>query len=287
MDTSNMSTDLELDAEVTCIRASGGSNRVDNINLGHEEECKKRLTQSRGRDLFTQPDESHWGECPICCLPLPIDLKKSTLSTCCSKRICDGCDVANQKSEVAAGLERRCAFCREPLANSQEEAEKRMKRIKKNDPAVMCHMGASSFHEGDYESALKYWTKAAEFGDAEAHYRLSIMYRKGLGVEEDMEKENHHLEEAAMGGHPDARYNLGCEDANNGRFEGAKNHFIIAANLGDHESLKAVEHLHADGYASKEDYANALRSYQSAVAATKSEEREVAEEVKNEGVLFF
>jgi hypothetical protein len=35
--------------------------------------------------------------------------------------------------------------------------------------------------------------------------------------------------------------------------------------------------LYADGHASKDDYADALRAYQAAVNATKSAEREVAE----------
>ncbi len=64
---------------------------------------------------------------------------------------------------------------------------------------------------------------------------------------------------------------------NNGRFERAKKHFIIAANLGLHESLRKLRTLYADGHASKEDYADALRAYQAAVEAAKSPEREEAE----------
>ena len=44
----------------------------------HEEECKTRLAELRDRDLFEQPDESHLGECPICCLPLSLDTTKSS-----------------------------------------------------------------------------------------------------------------------------------------------------------------------------------------------------------------
>src|SRR6056300_1814789 len=61
----------------------------------HKKMCKKRLAENRDRDLFTQPDESHIGECPICCLPLPIDVK-NVFMPCCSKRICNGCCYANQ-----------------------------------------------------------------------------------------------------------------------------------------------------------------------------------------------
>ena len=152
-----------------------------------------------------------------------------------------------------------------------------MKRVKKNDPVAICQIGTRRYQEGDYATALKYYTKAAELGDAEAHYFLSIMYRQGDGIEKDAKKEIHHLEEAAMKGNPWARHNLGCKEANNGRFDRARKHFIIAANLGNHGSLKRLMKLYADGHASKEDYADALRAYQAAVDATKSAERKAAE----------
>ena len=48
--------------------------------------------------------------------------------------------------------------------------------------------------------------------------------------------------------------------------------------LGLHDSLKILMKLYADGHASKEDYAGALRAYQAAVDAMKSSEREKAKE---------
>ena len=216
----------------------------------HDEECKQRAAEIRDIDLFTQPDESHLGECPICCLPLPIDASKSTFMDCCSKIICDGCNVANKKREIEAGLEERCAFCRETTPRSQQEAFKRiMKRAKKNDPAALYHMGKKCRNEGDNnETALKYLTMAAELGDASAHYSLSVMYLKGQGVEKDDKKEVYHLEKAAIGGHPEARHNLGCEEADNGRYERAEKYFIIAANLGNHDSLYNLKILYTEGH---------------------------------------
>jgi tetratricopeptide (TPR) repeat protein len=248
----------------------------------HDEECRKRLVEIRDRDLFTMPEGSHWGECPICCLPLPIQRKsgpRNKFMPCCSKRICGGCHYTNGKREYEAGLQQRCAFCREPIVLTEEDALKNcMKRIKENnDPAAMCHMGKSHHDEGDYETALKYSTKAAELGDAEAHYSLSIMYDKGRGVGKDMKKAIYHTEEAAIAGHPGARQNLGIHEAENGRFERAKKHFIIAANLGYHDSLSNLMTLYKNGHASKEDYADSLRAYQVALEATKSVERKKAE----------
>ena len=119
--------------------------------------------------------------------------------------------------------------------------------------------------------------KGTGLGDVEAHYNLSIMYREGEGVEKDMKKYTYYMEEAAIAGHPTARHNLGVQERNNGRFERAVKHFVIAANLGSHDSLKLMKKLFEDGYARKEDYATALRAYQDAVEATKSAERGEAE----------
>jgi hypothetical protein len=293
-----MSADGEANEKMMCC-ASCGQAEVDDIKLEtcdgcdlvkycsewclelhreqHYEECKKRKAELRDRDLFTMPEASCYGECPICCLPLPIDTNKSTMAACCSKRICLGCNFANQMREHDQGLEHKCAFCREPMAETEEECDKNiMKRIKKNCPAAMRKMAYKCYEKGDYETAVEYWTKAAELGDTEAHYNLSVMYRKAQGVEKDMEKQVYHLEQAAIAGHPTARHNLGIEEWNH-NFERAKKHFTIAANLGYNDSLKLLRKLYADGHASKEDYAAALRAYQAAVDATKSAERKVAE----------
>src|SRR6056300_110106 len=109
--------------------------------------------------LFTLTDSSHMVDCPICFLPLPIEQKKSTLMACCSKTICNGCNYSNQMREIEEGLEHRCAFCREPLPKSDEEVRKRvMKRIKKNCPVAMRHMGKTRYDEGDYDGAIQYFT---------------------------------------------------------------------------------------------------------------------------------
>jgi len=45
-------------------------------------------------------------------------------------------------------------------------------------------------------------------GDVNAHYQISCVCHDGYGVEKDEKKELHHLEEAAIRGHPEARHNL-------------------------------------------------------------------------------
>mmetsp|Transcript_18001 Transcript_18001/g.30398 ORF Transcript_18001/g.30398 Transcript_18001/m.30398 type:complete len:147 (+) Transcript_18001:575-1015(+) len=144
-------------------------------------------------------------------------------------------------------------------------------------------MGARHYLEGDYGTAFEYLTKAAELDNAEAHYQLSRFYREGVvGVEKDERKRLYHLEEAAIGGHPFARHDLGCREAENGNYERTTRHLIIAASLGYELSMEMLKANHARGYVSKEDFATALRAHQAALDATKSPQRETAEKWEKE-----
>ena len=243
----------------------------------HKRACKKRMAELRDDKLFQQPDESDLGECPICCLPLPLDLTKSGINTSCCKRICMGCHYANQRREGEQGLRHRCAYCREPVPDTDEEMDQNfMERAKANDPVALCQVGKKREDEGDYEGAIQYYTKAAEFGEMMAHHNLSCLYHEGKVVEKDNTRKVYHLEEAAIGGHPSARYNLGVHEGVNGREDRAYRHLIIAAKLGHDEALERVKKGFTGGFVSKEDFEAALRGHQAAVDATKSEQRDAA-----------
>jgi hypothetical protein len=249
----------------------------------HEQTCKERAAEIRDEILFKQPESSYLGDCPICCLPMSLDAMldatKSSVTSCCSKTICDGCAFANQSREFEQSLDPTCPFCRHRVPKTEAEANKNtMKRVEANDPAALRRMGRQRCNDGDYDGAFESLTKAAEQGDADAHYDLSIMYHEGVGVEKDMKKVIYHLEQAAIGGHPIARYNLGCFEKNDGRIERAVKHFVIAANVGDDDSLKRLRECYVMGYVQKEDFAAALRAHQAAVDATKSPQRERAAE---------
>ena len=245
----------------------------------HEEECRKRAAELHEDILFKQPESNHFGDCPICCVPLPNDPSKSNLYACCSKQICKGCSHANKNREIEGRLEHKCLFCRIAVPDTEEQCNERwMKRIEANDPVAMRHMGCKRYHKGDFKAAFDYWTRAAALGDVEAHYQLSNLYQQGKGVEKDEKKELHHLTEAAVGGHPDARHNLGCMEWENDKMDRAAKHWIIAAKLGFDQSLRCVENRYKDGHVSKDDFAAALRGHHAAITATKSPQREEAYE---------
>ena len=255
----------------------------------HKRACKKRAAELRDEILFKQPEGSHLGDCPICFLPLSLDLQKSAVASCCSKRVCCGCILASQKQEKAARLEHKCPFCRDPMPKSEEEYKihavndkrKLAKRAEANDPVALCEMGATHHREGDYEKAFECFTKAVAFGNnVSAHSQLSQMYHFGRGVEKDEKKKFYHLEEAAIGGDAIARHNLGCTEEKRCKMDRAVKHYIIAANQGEDDSLETLKKLYQKGcrLVSKNVFTAALRAHKAAVEATKSQLREEAEQ---------
>ena len=243
----------------------------------HKRACKKRITELRDELLFKRPEISHHGDCPICCLPLPLMAREKRVFPCCCKVICSGCFHANVQREREARLEHKCPFCRHP-PQGQETERILMKRVEANDPFAMREMGVYRNKAGDHSAAVEYFSKAAELGDIASYYHLSQMYSQGHGVEKDEKKEIHHLEEAAIGGHLEARYYLGGVEEKNGRLDRAMKHWIIAANMGYDNALKSLKLMYQEGLISKEDFAAALRAHQAAVDATKSPQREEAEQ---------
>ena len=54
-------------------------------------------------------------------------------------------------------------------------------------------------------------------------------------------------------------------------------HFLISAKMGDRDSLDMIRDLFKCGYATKMQYAEALKGYQDAVEETRSQQRKDAE----------
>eukprot|EP00984_Skeletonema_dohrnii_P013065 scaffold5382_cov79-Skeletonema_dohrnii-CCMP3373.AAC.4 len=146
----------------------------------HKRACKKQAAELRDEFLFKQPESNHYGDCPICCLPLLIDEHKCLMMTCCSKRICNCCDYATQMRELDGKLQQKCPFCQRPVPKTKEQVKmNNLKRVTAIDPIAMCQMGSIRFNDGDYDTAFEYWTKATGLGDVGSHYNLSLLYKKG------------------------------------------------------------------------------------------------------------
>ena len=238
------------------------------------EECIRRnqlVLTKKGRERAEED------ECPICSLPLPLDGRQSSFQVCCMKKVCDGCILAAEKRGM-----RDCPFCRAPIPKDDSHTRAMVqKRVDAGDPKAIYFLG-NDYRFGEYglekdvTRAIELYERAAELGVKEAHHNLGYLYSKGKDVEKDTARAIRHYETAAMCGHVRARYNLGLVEGRAENHDVALQHFLIAAKMGHEKSLNCVKEMFMDGYATKADYAEALRGYQSAVEEMKSPDREEA-----------
>ena len=216
-------------------------------------------------------------ECTLCNLLLPIDLEQTAFQVCCMKKFCNGCFLA-----AAKRFRMDCPFCRAPDPEEDNQVLAMVqKRVDAGDPVAMWYLG-DSYHNGklglekDVTRAVELHERAAELGLKEAHFNLGCMYSVGTDVEKDTAKAFRHWETAALSGHAKARHNIGNGEHKAGNNDLALQHFVIAANLGHEKSLSAVKKMFMKGLATKDDYAEALRGYQSAIEEMRSPDRDQA-----------
>ena len=118
--------------------------------------------------------------------------------------------------------------------------------------------------------------KAGKLGYAKAYEHVAQLYKEGLGVERDFKKAKHYYELGAIGGSLVARHNLACLEGNFGNNTRACKHYLICAKAGYEPSLTQLQFAYEDGEVTKDEYAEALRSYQKQYEETKSAMREEA-----------
>ena len=242
------------------------------------EECvaagNQLVIMKKGRTRSEEDD------CPICQLPLPLDTKQSLFKPCCMKKVCNGCYLESMKRSMPD-----CPFCRTPTPEEDSQILAMIqKRVDAGDPVAIWDLGnkyrlGELGLEKDVTRAVELYERAAELGVTDAHFNLGIMYDLGTDVAKDMDQAINHYEAAAMFGDAHARFNLGCEENYAGNHDLALQHWMISAKLGDQKSLNKVKGFFMDGLACKDDYAGALRGYQSSIEEMSSPDRDEAIEV--------
>ena len=197
---------------------------------------------------------------------------------CCGKVICSGCIYAVARIDK----EKKCPFCRTPPPSSDEERIKRiMKRVEVGDAQAIYNLGClySYGRHGlshDYIKALELYLRAGELGSAAAYNNIGVAYDSGEGVEKDEKKALHYCELAAMLGNVYAGHNLGLYEKKAGNTDRALKHFMSAVEYGCDKSLVYIKQFFMAGNATKDDYANALRSYQAYLDEVRSDQRDAA-----------
>ena len=233
--------------------------------------------------LMTSGHELHESfTCLLCWLPIALPIRKHSLfKACCMKLVCKGCLLALHRR----GMQEKCPFCRMPEPKSDAARLALVqKRASAKDPvaiesiATAYYMGSYGLQQ-DIPWAIELWTEAARLGNLIAHCNLGCRYYYGKDVEQDVARGISHLQHAAIQGQPSSRYDLGYHEYENANHELAVRHWMISAKMGYEISLDAIKIMFTRGHATEAQYAEALRSYQNAVEATESTQREEAKAV--------
>jgi len=249
----------------------------------HKKACKKRAAELYDEKLFkdSPPPE----ECPICILPLPLNIRRRQFQACCGKVLCDGCVFAmmDAKREEGGDLV-LCPFCRTLEATSHEEEISRIRKLMDKGNAHSFCSYAGYYAEGihgipqNIEKSNELLLKAGELGCAEAYFNLGINYEGGNGLERDVKKAKHYFELAAMNGDIDARKNLAFLESQAGNECRAYKHVMIAARAGCKESMDMVkEQRFMQGLLTKDEYESTLVAHQKICDEMKSDQRDRAD----------
>ena len=182
----------------------------------------------------------------------------------------------------ASGQFIKCPFCRIPTPTSENELVKRYeKRVELGDSNAMFDMGGF-YEEGnrgftqDYTKALELWHRAGELGNAQALQSIGYCYFHGEGVERNEKIALRYWGKAAIKGDYHSRRSLGIEEMKACKMSRAKKHYMIAAKDGNEKAVMNVLRLYSQELATKEEYENALRSYEEYVKEIKTSQRDDA-----------
>jgi len=240
----------------------------------HKEECKKRSAELHEEALFKQPPPRP--DCPICFLPLPIDVTQCQYQICCSKFLCTGCIQAHWMVQD----ELDCPFCREVATPNNKSYIKRLeKRAAVNDADAIQFLGGL-YDEGkkglkrDHVKAAQLYLKAGKLGSALGYRNLAAAYHDGRGVMMSAAKEKYYHELAAIGGYMNSRHVLGEIEWNTRNFQRASKHYAIGAEAGHSGCLNDLKDCVKIGAFDRNEYARVLRAYKKSVEESRSDLRE-------------
>jgi len=175
------------------------------------------------------------------------------------------------------------------MPDSDEDIIKRYKkRVEMNDPIAIQEVGFF-YASGKYgfgpnsAKALELFHRAGDLGFTRAYHNIAYCHKDGInGLERDQKKLTLYLELAATGGHAMSRFFLGGLEFEAGNYDRAVKHLMIATKDGDSDSLEFIKKLYKRGNATKDDYNNALRSYQACLDEIKSDQRDEASAAREE-----
>jgi len=148
--------------------------------------------------------------------------------------------------------------------------------------AVMYDMGEGV--KQDYKQAVYWYTKAAEQEHSESQFNLAIMYYKGLGVKQDYSQAFYWYKKAAEQGHSYAQYNLAemyiSGEGAQMNYKEAINWLLRASKQGASRAQFKLGAAYENGLGVDKDYDKSVHWY------TKAAEQGYADAQNNLGLMY-
>ena len=243
-------------------------------------------------DTFTLPPRD---DCPICMTTFPIDCTCIAFQVCCGKLLCSACYESTFYGGIQRGIQGqdvwRCLMCREFPWTGQDVSDGDRGDI----PLVEAH-AAKGNKDAMYNLAYRYvngikaprdvirgldmYHMAAVAGHYHACRELGDMYFYGKNVMKSSGKALMLYIAAIRLGDPASLYKYGkiqdlMKENNIGDVPDdlPKKYFLKSASAGYEPALDKVKDLYTTNDATKQEYSDALRLYQSAHDEINSEAR--------------
>lgn len=151
-------------------------------------------------------------------------------------------------------------------SNDNAPTEREILKAERGDVEAQVSIGITYFNNNDYKEAIKWFTKAAESGNAIAQYNLGNMYSNGIGgIEKNLEEAVKWYSKSAEQDYGFAQNNLGIAYENG---QGIKQDYAEAikwfSKAADHNVAVAQNSLgvmYAKGEGVPQDNAKAMQWY--------------------------
>jgi hypothetical protein len=245
-------------------------------------------------DTFTLPPRDD-DDCPICMTPFPFDCTCIAFQVCCGKMLCSACYESTFYGGIQRGIQGqdvwRCLMCREFPWTGQDVSDGNRGDI----PLVEAHAEKGN-KDAMYNLAYRYvngiqaprdvirgldmYHMAAVAGHYHACRELGDMYLYGKNVMKNAEKGVRLYIAGIRLGDPISLYKYGKIRSlmKENKVEGVpddlpKKCFLKSASAGYKPALDKVKDLYTTNDVTKQEYSDALRSYQSVYDEMNSEAR--------------
>ena len=167
-----------------------------------------------------------------------------------------------------------CVMCNVDFEYETENSEKCLESFERETPSAdTLYQLGEMYRSGygvtqDYSEAVKWYTKAAEQGYANAQCNLGNSYYNGRGVEQDYSEAVKWYRKAAEQGNANAQNNLGlCYDNGQGvtqDYSEAVKWYIKAAEQGNADAQCNLGACYDNGQGVTQDYSEAVKWYRKA-----------------------